>query len=97
MWAILDRLPVPWSSYPDFVLFSRRGWHFNDISETHVRLGPVFALVTPVAIYMHFADPDAIRDIFARRTDFVRPVKEYSNRPRTHPFKEQTADHPQSY
>ncbi|KAJ8130037.1 hypothetical protein O1611_g3593 [Lasiodiplodia mahajangana] len=77
VWKILDRLPFPWSSYPDFVRYSRRGWHYADRSDTHVRLGPVWALVTPVAIYMHFADPNAINEIFTRRTDFVRPVKEY--------------------
>ncbi|RYO83349.1 hypothetical protein DL764_009462 [Monosporascus ibericus] len=77
LWSILDRLPIKWSSYPDFVRYSRRGWHFADKSETHVRLGPVWALVTPVAIYLHFADPDAIHEIFSRRADFVRPIKEY--------------------
>ncbi|RYO79854.1 hypothetical protein DL766_003109 [Monosporascus sp. MC13-8B] len=77
VWNILDRLPIKWSSYPDFVRYSRRGWHFADKSETHVRLGPVWALVTPVAIYLHFADADAINEIFTRRTDFVRPIKEY--------------------
>ncbi|RYP60463.1 hypothetical protein DL771_010512 [Monosporascus sp. 5C6A] len=77
VWNILDRLPIKWSSYPDFVRYSRRGWHFADKSETHIRLGPVWALVTPVAIYLHFADPEAIHEIFTRRTDFVRPIKEY--------------------
>lgn len=79
VWNMLDRLPFPWFSYPDFVRYSRRGWHYVDRSDTHVRLGPVWALVTPVAIYMHFADPNAINEIFTRRRDFVRPVKEYSN------------------
>lgn len=78
VWRLVDRLPVSWADYPDFVRYARRGWHFADKSETHVRLGPVWALVTPVTIYLHFADPDAINEIFARRTDFVRPVKEYS-------------------
>ncbi|KAI1419302.1 cytochrome P450, partial [Xylaria sp. FL1777] len=77
VWKILDRLPFAWSSYPDFVRYSRRGWHYTDRSDTHVRLGPVWALVTPVATYMHFADPNAINEIFTRRSDFVRPVKEY--------------------
>lgn len=78
VWKILDRLPIKWSSYPDVIRFARRGWHFADKSETHVRLGPIWALVTPVAIYLQFADPDAIQEIFSRRTDFVRPIKEYS-------------------
>ncbi|KND94617.1 Cytochrome P450 3A11 [Tolypocladium ophioglossoides CBS 100239] len=77
VWSLLDRLPIPWSCYPDCVRFARRGWHFTDRSDTHVRLGPVWALVTPAAVHLHFADPDAIRDIFARRQDFVRPIKDY--------------------
>ncbi|KAL9108133.1 MAG: hypothetical protein Q9227_007110 [Pyrenula ochraceoflavens] len=77
IWKILDRLPIRWASYPDFIRFARRGWHFAEKSETHVRLGPVWALVTPAAIYLHFADPDAIQDIFQRRSDFIRPVNEY--------------------
>ncbi|KAH9905463.1 cytochrome P450 [Xylariomycetidae sp. FL2044] len=78
VWNILDRLPFAWTSYPYFVRYSRRGWHFSDKSDTHVRLGPVWALVTPVAVYLHIADADAIHDIFLRRADFVRPIKEYS-------------------
>lgn len=80
VWSILDRLPFQWTSYPDFARYSRRGWHYTDRSDTHVRLGPVWALVTPVAVYLHFADPDAINEIFTRRADFVRLFKEYSNR-----------------
>lgn len=79
VWNILDRLSIKWSSYPDFIRYSRRGWHFADKSETHVRLGPVWALVTPATIYVHIAEPDAINEMFTRRRDFVRPIKEYSN------------------
>lgn len=43
-----------------------------------MRLGPVWALVTPVAVYLQVTDPEAIREIFARPASFVRPVKEYS-------------------
>ncbi|KAK2593190.1 hypothetical protein QQS21_009119 [Conoideocrella luteorostrata] len=77
IWNVLDRLPISWYSFPDFVRFSRRGWHFSDRSRTHVKLGPVWALVTPAAIQLHFADADAIREIFDRKEDFVRPIKEY--------------------
>ncbi|KAJ4386438.1 hypothetical protein N0V93_009334 [Gnomoniopsis smithogilvyi] len=76
-WAILDRLPVPWSSYPDFVRLSRRDWQFREKSELAVRLGPVWALVTPVTFYLQFTDPQAIKGIFARPSHFMRPVKEY--------------------
>ncbi|KAH8164227.1 hypothetical protein CIB48_g4026 [Xylaria polymorpha] len=65
------RLPIDSNNVP---------WTIFQPSDTHVRLGPVWALVTPVAVYLHFADPDAINEIFTRRADFVRLFKEYSNR-----------------
>ncbi|GAB1319536.1 Cytochrome P450 monooxygenase [Madurella fahalii] len=76
VWNILDRLPVKWSSYPDFVRYSHRGWHFEDKAQTHLHLGPVWALVTPVAVYLHFSDPGAIHEILSRRRDFIRPYNE---------------------
>ncbi|CAJ2510407.1 Uu.00g051100.m01.CDS01 [Anthostomella pinea] len=76
VWKFLDGLPFSWSSYPRFVRFSRRGWYFAERAEAHVQLGPVWALVSPIAINMHFADPDTIHDIVTRRGDFQRPAKE---------------------
>ncbi|KAI0970502.1 cytochrome P450 [Xylaria arbuscula] len=67
IWSALDRLPFTWSSYPDFVRYSRRGWQYTDKYEAYARLGPVWALVTPVTMYLHVADPNAIGEIFARR------------------------------
>ncbi len=77
VWALLDRLPFEWTSHPDWVRFSRRGYHFPEKANVHVRLGPVFALVTPGDIYLRVADPEAARDMFSRRRDFLRPTKEY--------------------
>lgn len=78
VWRILGCLPFAWSSYPRAVRYSRRGWYFYERAEAHVQLGPVWALVTPLAINLHFADPDTIRDIMTRRGDFQRPTKELS-------------------
>ncbi|KAI0190105.1 cytochrome P450 [Astrocystis sublimbata] len=76
VWKILDALPFFWASYPRFVRFSRRGWFFDERATIHEQVGPVWALVTPVAINVHFADPDSIRDIVTRRGDFQRPIAE---------------------
>lgn len=78
VFAILDRLPIDWFSYPDFIRFSRRDWQFREKAKPATRLGPVWALVTPVTIYLQVTDPEAIRQIFDRPYNFVRPVKEYS-------------------
>ncbi|KAI1775345.1 putative cytochrome P450 [Hypoxylon cercidicola] len=76
VWRVLDWLPFAWSSYPRFVRFSRRGWYFAERATAHEQLGPAWALVSPVAINLHFADPDTIGDIVTRRGDFQRPTKE---------------------
>ncbi|KAF2993645.1 hypothetical protein E8E14_000795 [Neopestalotiopsis sp. 37M] len=76
VWKILDRLPFNWSSYPRFVRYSRRGWYVPARAEAHVYLGPIWALVSPISINVHVADPDAIQDIVTRRGDFQRPSAE---------------------
>ncbi|KAI1121847.1 putative cytochrome P450 [Nemania abortiva] len=76
VWEILDKLPIAWSSYPRFVRLSRRGWLFTEKAKIHEQEGPVWALVTPVAINIQVADRDAIRDIVTRRGDFQRPIAE---------------------
>lgn len=77
VWNLLNFLPVPWSSYPDFVRYSHRTWHFLEKSRPTTTLGPVWALVSPEEISLHIADPDMIGEIFARWRDFVRPVQKY--------------------
>ncbi|KID88384.1 Cytochrome P450, partial [Metarhizium majus ARSEF 297] len=77
VWNLLNFLPVPWSSYPDFVRYSHRTWHFLEKSRPTTTLGPVWALVSPEEISLHIADPDMIGEIFARWREFVRPVQKY--------------------
>ncbi|PYI22749.1 cytochrome P450 [Aspergillus violaceofuscus CBS 115571] len=60
-----------------FGRYSRRGWYFADRGESHRRYGPIWAIVTPRDVYVNFADPEAIHDIFQRRTDFIRPSHLY--------------------
>lgn len=75
LFGVLDRLPI---SYGSFGYYYRRGWHFRDKAESHLKYGPAWAIVTPREIYLHVADPNAINDVFARRADFMRPVHLYS-------------------
>lgn len=81
LWGLLDYLPFNWGT---FGRYSRRGWHFHDKAESHLKYGPVWALVTPRDIYVHVADPRAISDIFGRREHFIRPSKMYSRCPADH-------------
>ncbi|GAB1197740.1 hypothetical protein APSETT444_007043 [Aspergillus pseudonomiae] len=75
LWPWLDRLPIHWGN---FGRYSRRGWYFADRGESHRRYGPIWALVTPKEIYINVADSEAIHDMFQRRTDFIRPVEQYT-------------------
>lgn len=77
VWKLLGLLPIPWSSYPDFVRFSHRNWHFLEKSSPGRRFGAVWALISPGGIHLHFSDPDAIQEILSRWRDFVRPVEKY--------------------
>ncbi|KAI1748747.1 putative cytochrome P450 [Xylaria castorea] len=77
VWKLLAFIPVPWSSYPDFVRFSHRNWAYLENSSPTTRFGPAWALVSPGGVHLHLADPTAIEDIFSRRREFVRPVYKY--------------------
>lgn len=78
VWALLARLPIAWASYPDFVRFSHRNWHFLEKSRPAARFGSVWATVSPGGIHLYVADADAIENVFSRWSDFVRPVEMYS-------------------
>lgn len=77
LWAILDRLPFVWSSYPSWLRSMRRTWQFDNKNHWHLEHGPVFALVSPAKITLFFADADAVNELYARRDDFIRPSLEY--------------------
>jgi hypothetical protein len=75
LFRVLDRLPF---NYGSFGRYSRRGWHFHDKAYSHLDHGPAWAIVTPCEVYVHVCDPDAINSVFARRADFMRPNRLYS-------------------
>jgi cytochrome P450 len=75
IWMLLDLLSINWGT---FGFYSRRGWQFIDKADSHLRYGPIWALVTPADIHVSVADPGAIHDVLTRRSDFVRPSKLYS-------------------
>ncbi|KAJ4353464.1 uncharacterized protein N0V89_005193 [Didymosphaeria variabile] len=76
VWEVLDRLPVK-GVLPQWTTYARRGWFFEDKADTFLRLGKVWAIVTPVGIYIQLADPEAIGDVLSRRMDFPRPTEPY--------------------
>lgn len=76
IWQFTDyfRIPLPKNS-----ILLRRGWHFRVKAEMHKEMGTVWASVTPRDIHLNVCDADGLRDIFARRGDFVRPKEFYGN------------------
>jgi hypothetical protein len=75
LFRLLDFLPF---QLPSFLYYLRRGWHFGDKADTHLKHGPIWAHVTPRDIHLHVSDSEAIHSIFSRRGDFIRPSKMYS-------------------
>jgi hypothetical protein len=77
VWKIIDQLPVA-NLLPTWTRYARRGWYFKDKASSHLRYGPIWALVTPCDIHILVCDPEAVHEVFARRNDFIRPNKMYS-------------------
>ncbi|TVY16613.1 Cytochrome P450 [Lachnellula arida] len=77
VWKLLEFLPISWSAFPNFIRFSHRNWHFLEKSNPTQQFGPVWALVSPGGVHLHFSDPDAIQEILSRWRDFVRPIEKY--------------------
>ncbi|KAK1141724.1 hypothetical protein N8T08_008822 [Aspergillus melleus] len=67
-WALFER---------NLSRYGRRGWDFADRASSHVQYGPVWALITPVDVYVYVADADAAHNICDRRLNFLRPSKMY--------------------
>jgi hypothetical protein len=78
VWAVVDSLPIQWSSWPSFVRYARRGWHFRDKAQGHLRMGPLYAIVTPMSITVQVGDAEAAHQVFSRRLQFIRPTEQYS-------------------
>ncbi|KAF2846612.1 cytochrome P450 [Plenodomus tracheiphilus IPT5] len=76
LFKLFDLLPS--SLLPEFVPYLRRGWFFLDKADSHLRYGPIFAVVTPRSLHIQVADSEAIHDIFSRRLDFIRPSDNYT-------------------
>ncbi|KAJ5707149.1 cytochrome P450 [Penicillium malachiteum] len=72
-WRLLDLLGLELGTFR----YTRRGWTTLDKAETHIRLGPAWALVSPRRTYVHIVDSEAVNDIVQRRSDFLRPTEAY--------------------
>lgn len=64
LWTVLARVPVPWSSYPDFVRFSHRNCYFLEKSSPATRFGSVWALVSPGGVHLQLVKFAYRRAIF---------------------------------
>ncbi|KAF2235509.1 cytochrome P450 [Viridothelium virens] len=71
--ALIERL----HGTSHFTRFGGRDWHFREKARHHLEFGDAWLLVTPGQVWFQVADPDAIIDIFQRRTHFTRPIELY--------------------
>ena len=53
------------------------GWTFNDKYALHDELGNLFVVVSPGAIEVIVADPQAAHTVLARRKDYIKPAVMY--------------------
>lgn len=75
LWRVADIFHLP---SPSCTCYMRRGWCFADKARAHLEFGSIYAIVTPREIFVQLCDSEAIHDVFTRRGDFVRPVRNYS-------------------
>uniref|UniRef100_A0A8H7MYT6 Uncharacterized protein n=1 Tax=Bionectria ochroleuca TaxID=29856 RepID=A0A8H7MYT6_BIOOC len=78
VWDFIDSYNRPWSSIPTYIRFTRPGWQFYDKGDTHVKLGPVWALVTPANTFINVSDPKAIEAMVNHRKDSVSQAEQPS-------------------
>ncbi|KAK8113135.1 cytochrome P450 [Apiospora sp. TS-2023a] len=67
-----------WGSYPDFIRFSHRNWHFLEKDCPNVRFGSAWAIASPGGVSLHVADAKGSVEVFSRWKDFVRPTYKYT-------------------
>ncbi|KAI0189453.1 cytochrome P450 [Astrocystis sublimbata] len=68
--ALVKRIPLIGNS--SFTRYNSRGWEVADRYYSHAEMGDAFVVVTPGRNWLYVADPEALVDIFRRRTDFPR-------------------------
>lgn len=57
-----------------FTRYNYRVWEMQDRCRSHQEMGGVFMMVTPGRNWLYIADPDALMDMFRRRTDFPQCI-----------------------
>lgn len=55
-----------------WVRYARPDWRFVHKYEVHRELGDLFQVVTPELVVINIADADVIREVLARRNDFLK-------------------------
>ncbi|KAI8634022.1 cytochrome P450 [Xylariaceae sp. FL1651] len=72
--SLIKRLPFGDSN---FTRYNWRGWEVEDRCRSHLEMGDVYLQVTPGKNWLYVCNPEALLDIFRRRSDFPRPLEIY--------------------
>jgi hypothetical protein len=79
-WMLVDRRVIsffkrlPWGN-GNFTRYNWRGWETEDRARSHLEMGDVFMQVTSDKNWLYICNPDALVDVFRRRSDFPRPLE----------------------
>ncbi|KAI1078846.1 cytochrome P450 [Whalleya microplaca] len=82
LWMIVDRKVISLLKYlpfgnGNFTRYNWRGWEIEDKCRSHIEMGDVYMLVTPVKNWLYLCNPDSLMEVFRRRLDFPRPLEIY--------------------
>jgi len=79
LWMVVDKklfIPIfeksPFGT-GSFTRFNWHGWEFADKYRAHEEMGDPFMVVTPGRNWPYVCEPEALVEIFQRRSDFPRP------------------------
>ncbi|PQE22650.1 cytochrome P450 protein [Rutstroemia sp. NJR-2017a BVV2] len=81
LWMSVDTTILPFFRrlpfrYNNFIRFSYRGWEIHDRYRAHQEFGDAFIFVTPGKNWVQVCNVETLTDIFARKTEFIRPVEQ---------------------
>lgn len=81
-WMVVDRKilslfkKLPFGN-GNFTRYNWRGWEIEDRYRSHLEMGDVYVQVTPEKNWLYLCNPEALMDVFRRRSDFPRPLQIY--------------------
>lgn len=61
-----------------FIRYNRWGWAFYDKCQIHLEFGDAWVHALTSTKWLYLSEADAVKELFSRRRDFIKPVGIYS-------------------